>query len=122
MAYSDGYAPSNGAKRTLLLLTFLGVIASWLCLLSNSGVDGVRRAILLCCSLVFFLRLVLSILLFVKRKVRWMEGISVGVLYGCMVFFFSSWGTMFQHSFGTIELIGGILFVFGSWINTQADL
>jgi protein-S-isoprenylcysteine O-methyltransferase Ste14 len=121
MAYHDEHSPSLGSKLTLLLLTLAGLIFSFNLLLKDQPADQYRAYLLLVCSVVFYVRLALCLLVFVKRKVSWFEGCAVGVLYGALVYMFSLWGSLTLSKIGAIEPIGMGLFIAGSWINTQAD-
>jgi protein-S-isoprenylcysteine O-methyltransferase Ste14 len=121
MAYHDGHSPSLVPKLTLLLLTLVGLIFSLTLLLKNQQNDQFRVALLLACAIAFYVRLTLCLLVFVKRKVSWFEGIAVGLLYGALVYMFSLWGSLTPAKVDAIDFIGIGLFVAGSWINSQAD-
>jgi protein-S-isoprenylcysteine O-methyltransferase Ste14 len=121
MAYHDGHAPSNGAKTILLLFTLSGILLAATMLLGNSQISAFRVSMLLGCSVIFYLRLVLCLLVFVKRKVSWFEGCSVGVLYGVMVYMFSIWGSHLHDEVSVVDTVGMVLFITGSWVNSQSD-
>jgi steroid 5-alpha reductase family enzyme len=121
MAYHDGHSPSLVSKCTLLLLTLAGLVFSFNLLLKNHQADQYRAYLLLACASVFYIRLALCLLVFVKRKVSWFEGCAVGVLYGVLVYMFSLWGSLAPAKVCVLDYIGMGLFVTGSWINSQAD-
>jgi protein-S-isoprenylcysteine O-methyltransferase Ste14 len=121
MAYHDGHSPSLGSKVTLLLLTLVGVLFSLNLLFQNQPSDLTRTFLLLTCAIVFYVRLALCLLIFVKRKVSWFEGCAVGALYGVLVYVFSLWGSLAPAKDCVLDYIGMGLFVAGSWINSQAD-
>jgi len=121
MAYHDGHSHSLGPKLTLLLLTFAGLIFSFNLMLKNQCSDPFREYLLLACAIVFYVRLALCLLIFVKRKVSWFEGVSVGLLYGFLVVMFTIWGSHPNLSSGFIEISGILLFVTGSIINSASD-
>jgi protein-S-isoprenylcysteine O-methyltransferase Ste14 len=121
MAYHDGHSPSLGSKLTLLLLTLEGLMFSFNLLLKNHPTDPFRMYLLMVCAVVFYLRLAFCLLVFVKRKVSWFEGIAVGTLYGALVYLFALWESLTPAKVGAIDFIGIGLFVAGSWINSQAD-
>jgi protein-S-isoprenylcysteine O-methyltransferase Ste14 len=121
MAYHDGHAPSSGAKMALLSLTFIGIMLSLPILTKNGQYVSFHSGLLLACAIVFYVRLVLCLLVFVKRKVSWFEGCSVGILYGAMVYMFSTWGSHVPDKVNVMNIVGMVLFVTGSWINTQSD-
>jgi steroid 5-alpha reductase family enzyme len=121
MAYKDGLAPSVGAKVLLVLLTLLGVTFSSSFLLQNNQIDFLHKVLLLFCLIVFYIRLVICLFLFVKRKVSWFEASAVGALYGFLVYIFSYWGSLHSNSSFTIEITGIVFFIFGSFINSFSD-
>jgi protein-S-isoprenylcysteine O-methyltransferase Ste14 len=121
MAYHDGHAPSNWVKTILLLFTLSGILLAATMLLENPQISTIRVSMLLGCSGIFYLRLVLCLLVFVKRKVSWFEGCSVGLLYGTMGYMFSIWGCHVPDKVSVMGIVGMLLFVTGSWVNSQSD-
>ncbi len=117
MAFKDPHTPSIGAKLSLLILTLVGIILSILYLVQKSEF----KIIILICSLFFYIRLIWSLFVFVKRKVSWFEGISVGILYGLLVFAFMFWGSKPTYHSGFILTAGMVLFLGGSFINSLSD-
>lgn len=73
MAYHDGHSPSLGSKLMLLLLTLVGLILSLTLLLKNQQTNLFETDLLLACAIVFYMRLAVCLLIFVKRKVSWFE-------------------------------------------------
>lgn len=120
MAYHDKHSPSLGSKTALLLLTLVGLVLAYKLLLTSKSVDTNRLYLLLVCASIFYLRLALCILVFVKRKISWFEGCAVGFLYGALLYIFSLWGGL-AHSICNTDIVGGILFAAGSWVNSQSD-
>ncbi|MPM12138.1 hypothetical protein SDC9_58490 [bioreactor metagenome] len=121
MAYHDGHSHSLGPKLTLLLLTIAGLIFSFNLMLKNQYSDPFREYLLLACAIVFYVRLALCLLISVKRKISWFEGIMVGMLYGLMVYIFTVWSFAVPHKSIAIDIVGIALFITGSWVNTQSD-
>jgi steroid 5-alpha reductase family enzyme len=121
MAYNNGNAPSIGSKLSLLVLTLFGVVFGTIYLTGNSRAETVHYYLLLSCTVIFFVRLFISVFVFIKRKVSWFEGISVGILYGLMVSLFSVWGTTNGSDAFYYEIAGAVLFCLGSFINSLSD-
>lgn len=121
MAYHDGHSLSLGSKLTLLLLTFVGLMFSFNLLLKDQHTELFRVYLLLACAAVFYVRLAFCLLIFVKRKVSRFEGCAVGLLYGFLVVMFSVWGSHPNFSGSLVEILGIILFVLGSIINSASD-
>jgi protein-S-isoprenylcysteine O-methyltransferase Ste14 len=121
MAYHDGHAPSSGAKVALLSLTLIGIMLSLPILTKNGQYVSFHSGLLLTCAIVFYVRLALCLLVFIKRKVSWFEGCMVGILYGAMVYMFSIWGCHVSDEVSVINTVGMVLFLAGSWVNSQSD-
>lgn len=121
MAYHDGHSPSAGSKTALLLFTLTGTVFSAIMLLKNGRFFLFRDGLLLTCAVIFYLRLAICLLVFVKRKISWFEGCSVGILYGFLVYMFSLWGSSGSENVNFYSIAGVLFFIAGSWINSQSD-
>lgn len=121
MAYRDGRSPSISMKLTLSMLTLIGVIFAIEHLKPSFQTGDTHHLVLLSCILIFYVRLVLCLFTFIKRKVSWFEGISVGILYGIMVAMFTIWGTQKSFKNEFIEIAGIVLYVIGSIVNSLSD-
>ncbi len=121
MTFKDGNIPSNGAKLTLALFTFIGAVFAIKNLLFGFQDSQLHNGLLIVCTLIFFIRLVISLFVFIKRKVSWFEGILVGSLYGIMIVGFSDWGTQTGPTNLFWDIVGFVLFCAGSFINSVSD-
>ena len=121
MAYKDGNSPSVGAKLTLALLTLIGVIFALRHVKLGFQAEFLHNWILISCTLIFYVRLIICLFTFIRRRVGWFEGITVGILYGIMVAMFSIWGTQKSSTVGIWDIAGAILFCVGSLINSLSD-
>ena len=120
MSYHDEYASSIGSKTALLLLTLAGVLLSFSAITKSGQLVSFHSVLLLACVTVFYLRLAIYLSVFVKRKVSWIEGSAVGILYGILVYMFSVWGSV-ADNISAMGIVGVILFVAGAWVNSQSD-
>jgi protein-S-isoprenylcysteine O-methyltransferase Ste14 len=120
MTYYDNHTPSVGSKTALLLFTLIGLLSAYVLLISDITSKTNCTLLLLVSATIFYLRLAVCILFFVKRKISWVEGCSVGMLYGILLYLFSLWGSHIR-SVSFITIIGITFFIMGSWINSQAD-
>lgn len=121
MAYRDGNSPSTATKLSLSIFTLAGVIYATIHLRPDNQANFVHSLVLLTCIWIFYVRLVICLFTFIKRKVSWFEGISVGILYGVMVAMYSIWGTKNSDQNGIVEISGIILFLTGSIVNSLSD-
>ena len=121
MAYKDGNSPSLGAKFTLAFLTLIGIIFAIRHVTFAFQAGFLHNWILISCTLVFYVRLIFCLFAFIKRRVGWFEGITVGILYGIMSVMFAVWGTQKSSTVAFLDITGAILFCIGSFINSLSD-
>ncbi len=119
--------------KCLILTTFLAVILisgflmfadikdnSWWAHYQIKG-DFVRRIILLSCSIFYLLRLVLTMFVFLKRKMAWLEAILISILMPLILFAFVYIGGNNNKSINIIDIMGMLLYVSGSFLNTYSE-
>jgi len=121
MAFKDGNAPSLGAKLILGILTLVGVLFAIRQVKFGFQASFLHNWFLILCTLIFYVRLIISLFAFIKRRVSWFEGITVGILYGILVAMFSIWGTQISSSIVFWDITGIVLFCVGSFINSLSD-
>jgi steroid 5-alpha reductase family enzyme len=121
MAFKDGNTPSIGSKTTLSLFTLVGVTYALNHLMFGIPATFVHKWFLILCSFIFYIRLVISLFVFIKRKVNWFEGIAVGILYGIVVAMFAVWGSRINEAVLFWDVTGFTLFCIGSFINSVSD-
>jgi protein-S-isoprenylcysteine O-methyltransferase Ste14 len=133
MAFQDEHAPSLPAKvvlcagvlaGTLLAATLTSGHADWLSdLLKYERVQGNswRQIIILLCSLLYFVRLIIGMFVFLKRKISWFEGGLVSFLFFIMFYLFVVSAGSHPEPIGLLDITGIFLFLAGSSINTLAE-
>ncbi len=136
-AGNDIYAGQGNAtvQRTVIAgaVAACVVIASWL--LFGDGLafvspwvgqrwsqgDEIRRLLLMAALSIYFLRLLCTQFLFLKRSVSWGEAGMVVPWILCIYLVLSIAGGTNTTRTDAVTLVGGILFIFGSWMNTWAE-
>lgn len=121
MAFKDGNFPSMGSKLTLACLVLISLIYAIMHVTNESHSAPLHKWSLIVCTIIFYVRLVISLFVFIVRKVSWFEGITVGILYGIMVSMFSTWGTKISSTELFWDITGFVLFCIGSFINSLSD-
>lgn len=121
MAYKDKHHPSLKAKLALAFPTFLGIVFAIRNLTDSHQINSIVNWILISCIIIFYIRLVICLFVFIQRRVSWFEGITVGLLYGIMVTMFSVWGTQKSFTVDFWNLSGFAFFLAGSIINSFSD-
>lgn len=133
MAFHDEHSPSIPAKVVLSAGVLAGSVLSTVLmsgyadglsdLLKHGRVQGNswRQIIMLSCSLVYFIRLTIGLFVFLKRKIGWFEGGLVSCLFFLMFYLFGVSAGSHPEPIGVLDIVGIILFLAGSSINTLAE-
>lgn len=127
-------APST-LPKTLLVLLHLSVVlaATWLLfgggILAGSrwldlGADlgsPLRRGLLLGAAAGYFLRTLVTIFIFLKRRMGWAEVGMVAVWIGALHLLFAFLGGRQPAPVGPMELVGILLYLGGSYLNSGSE-
>ncbi len=121
MKYKDQYDSSFWNKFVssgCILLTLFATL--WL-LYANYGGDPVRRTLIVFCLIIYFVRLQVTVWVFQKRKWTWLETITITVLMSFVLYAFARVGGNNNQVVGVVEVIGILLYLSGSYFNTQSE-
>ena len=80
-----------------------------------------RQIVMFICCFIYFIRFTISLFVFVQRKISWLEGGLVTVLFFMMFYYFGISAGSRPDSIGPIDIFGIFIFLFGSCINMLAD-
>ena len=105
-----------------LRLMFAGDATSntWLQQYQLSG-DLVRRILIASCLIIYFVRLQVTVWIFQKRKWTWLETITITVLISFVFYAFARAGGNNKQVVGLVEVIGILLYLSGSYLNTHSE-
>lgn len=105
-----------------LWLMFAEYITSntWLMAYQLYG-DLLRRILIASCLIVYVIRLQVTVWLFQRRKWTWFETITITVLMTFVLYAFASVGGSNKKVVGAVEVIGILLYLSGSYINTHSE-
>ena len=133
MIFKDQYDPSFGRKSVFTICITISVSVSILLMYSEhlpsfpwlqpyqiSG-DFVRRTIIAACLIIYFVRLQVTVWVFQKRQWTWLETITISILMTFALYAFAKLGGDNKQGVGIIEMIGVLLYVSGSYINTYSE-
>ena len=95
-------------------------LASWLKPYAING-NFTRQVVLMFCLLFYGSRLFITVFVFLKRKMGWMETILISGLMSFALFSFARVGGSSQLPLNALDYLGLILFLGGSWINTYSE-
>lgn len=132
MIFRDVHQNSILPKLFILLAMLISVFTSYQLMFLESGElvsilkpyqavgDFHRRILLMFCFTVYLLRLIITFK-FYQRKMFWAEAL---VIANIMPWFFpyAAWiGGSKEDAVGIIEILGIVLFVYGSYLNTASE-
>ena len=133
MIFKDQYDNSFWNKSVFSGCIFLTIFANlwlmfadyaaanaWLGQYQLSG-DPVRRALIGFCLIIYFVRLQITVWVFQKRKWTWLETITITVLMSFVLYAFARIGGNNKQDVGVVAAIGILLYLSGSYINTQSE-
>ena len=133
MIFKDQYDSSFWNKSVFsgcLLLTIFATLwlmfadytisNTWLRQYQLSG-DLVRRILIAFCLIIYFVRLQVTVWVFQKRKWTWLETITITVLMSFVLYAFAKVGGNNKQVVGVVEVIGILLYLSGSYINTHSE-
>jgi len=83
--------------------------------------DLMRRILMATCLIIYFVRLQVTVWVFQKRKWTWLETITITVLMSFVLYAFAKAGGNNKEVVGVVEVIGIILYLSGSYINTHSE-
>jgi len=105
-----------------LLLMFADYATSniWLKQYKLDG-DFVRSVLIASCLIIYFVRLQVTVWVFQKRKWTWLETITITLLMSFVLYAFAKVGGNNKLVVGVVEIIGILLYLSGSYINTHSE-
>ena len=133
MIFIDNYDSSSWNKAVFSGCILITIIAAlWLmfadCAASNTWLkqyqltgDFVRRILIASCLIIYFARLQVTVWVFQKRKWTWLETIAITVLMSFVFYAFAKVGGNNKQGMGAVEVIGILLYLSGSYINTHSE-
>jgi len=83
--------------------------------------DLLRRILIAFCLIFYFVRLQITVWIFQKRKWTWLETVTITVLMSFVLYAFAKAGGNNKQLVDSVEVIGILLFLSGSYINTQSE-
>ena len=93
---------------------------TWLKQYRLSG-DLARRILIASCLLIYFARLQVTVWVFQKRQWTWLETIAITVLMSFVIYAFARVGGNNKQGVGFVEVIGILLYLSGSYLNTHSE-
>lgn len=83
--------------------------------------DPVRNILILSCMSIYFLRLLFTLFVFLQRKLYWGEAIVIANIMPWIFPYIAYKSGDYTGTIGWMELIGIILFLIGSFLNTASE-
>ncbi len=133
MIFKDRYDPSFWQKSVFTICVFAAVTISIVLMfiadlpdligLKRYQISGdlLRRILVTFCLIVYFLRLQITVWVFQKRTWAWSETGIISILIPFALYYFAKIGGNNHLTVGGVEVIGMLLYIAGSCINTKAE-
>lgn len=133
MAFKDQHNPSIIIKMLLSASMFMGILIPALLMTGNADfllqfsffnkIEGniYRQILIISLSIIYLIRFVIGMFVFLKRKIGWFEGCLTSFLFFMMFFLFNSSAGNHFEPLMLIDIIGIILYLVGSYINSLSD-
>jgi protein-S-isoprenylcysteine O-methyltransferase Ste14 len=83
--------------------------------------DFLRRILLMFFLVFYILRLSITVFIFLKRKMSWLETILIAGLMSFVLFSFAKVGGNNYQPVGALDCFSIFLYLFGSWLNTYSE-
>lgn len=121
-AYRDK-SPYLKSKATLAVAHLvIVIIVVWVLFgVEQHAGSVVRRSLLAGAAILYFVRVLATLFVFIKRKVPWSEVVTIAVWVGIIDVLFAYFGGRNETPVGIWTLAGGCLVLIGSAINTGAE-
>ena len=83
--------------------------------------DFLRKILLMFFLIFYILRLSITVFIFLKRKMSWLETILIAGLMSFALFSFAKVGGNSNQPVGALDCFSIFLYLFGSWLNTYSE-
>lgn len=130
-----GSEETSRLPRTFLIVNhFLAILLSaWLLFGGGIGFVGgvfgyqwqtgdlVRRVVIFSCSFIYFIRIIGTTFVILKRKMDWSESVTIVIWVYLIHALFAFLGGTESTAIGMIGAAGILLYIFGSYLNTRSE-
>jgi protein-S-isoprenylcysteine O-methyltransferase Ste14 len=83
--------------------------------------DFVRNVLIISCMIIYFLRLLVTLLFFFQRKMYWIEAIVIANIMPWIFPYIAYTSGRYSKAIGLIEFVGITLFLTGSYLNSGSE-
>lgn len=125
--FHSEYDKSYGKKSVIICILTLAILVSTWLLFFNTEVlkmDGniYRKIVLMMCSIIYLVRTIITLFVFLKRRISWLETFPISILMSLVLVYFMYIGGVQAQSINIMDLLGVIIYLIGSYINTSSEL
>jgi len=130
MIFKDQYDKSIWQKTVFCTCVLITALASSWAMFTDiefSSVevfitgDHLRRGLIAVCVLIYLFRLMITVWVFQKRQWTWQETVIISTAMSLAIYAFISVGRNNTKAVEIVEIVGVALYLFGSYVNTQAE-
>ena len=121
MIFIDNYDSSFWNKSLFSACTIITLFSMlWLKEYQLAG-DPLRQILIASCLIIYLVRLQVTVWVFQKRKWTWLETVIITSLMSFVLYTFANAGGNNKQFVGATEVIGILLYLSGSYINTSSE-
>ncbi|MGB5847825.1 MAG: DUF1295 domain-containing protein, partial [Ignavibacteriaceae bacterium] len=127
LMFKNEYDKSPRQKFIIICILSLAIfISTWLLFFNTEllKMDGIlsRKIILVMCSVIYLVRTIITLFVFLKRRITWLEALPISMLMSFVLFGFIYIGGVQTQPINIMDLLGIVLYLTGSYINTSSEL
>lgn len=127
LMFNSNYHKSYGQKSTIICILGLTLFFStWLLFFKTDvlKMDGnlCRKLILAMCTFIYIIRIIITLFIFLKRRVSWLEALPISILMSLVLFGFLYLGGGQAQPINIMDIPGIVLYLTGSYLNTWSEL
>jgi len=127
LQFKGKYNKSSGLKSAMILgLSISILVTGWLMFGSTDSIkiegNSVRQIGLITCSIIYVIRFMVTMFVFLKREMAWWEGIIGTVLFPFLIFCFLYVGGSQKLPINYVDIIGLTFYAIGSYLGTSSEL
>ena len=125
--FNNEYDKSHGQKSIIICLLALAIfVSTWLLFFKTevSTMNGnlYRKIILIMCSVIYLVRTIITLFIFLKRRISWLEALPISILMSFVIFGLIYIGGVQAQPINIMDFLGIVLYLTGSYINTSSEL
>ncbi len=127
--FNGKYSKSLGPKILIAIVFSFVIAVTGVCMFSGNEQlvpftmtgNNLRQIVLFVCLMIYALRMLVSLFIFLKRRMSWGEGLLVSVVMSLIIFALAYYGGNQETAVGVVDYIGIVLYLCGSFLHSCSE-